>query len=153
LGDVYRSVWTGQTIARGDKLALGMRLVWTLLLANAVGLLDPAPVELPPIPADATEFEHAVGAFYRLLAGLRVAAGHELATPLSVSLVQDYLRETNRGRANAPLQALRASGVLVGTRPTGSYFVYEPGELAHASRSASNERGTRPCGVHPSIQH
>jgi hypothetical protein len=155
LSDVYRAVWTGQTIQRADKLPRGVRLVWMLLLAHEVGLLDPAPVPLPPLRPDAGDLEHKVAAFYRLLAGLRVAIGGELKTPLSVTLVMEYFRIRSRAEANAPLQALRRSGVLIGTRARQSgYYEYVPGMLdSQPERSSSNEREMRPDGIQPSSQH
>lgn len=127
LGDVYRAVHTATTIAPGQRLKAGLRLVWSLLLAAEAGLLEPEPVPLPPLPPEASDLEHRIAAFYQLLAGLRVADGRELETPLSVTLVMEYCGLTDRGKTNDALQALRSSGVLVGRRAPNSYFEYLPG--------------------------
>ena len=51
LADAYRAVWTGRVLDRRSKLSNGMRAVWTLLLAERVNLIYPAPVQLPPAPS------------------------------------------------------------------------------------------------------
>lgn len=110
LADAYRAVWTGRVLDRRSKLSNGMRAVWTLLLAERVNLIYPAPVQLPPAPSHVVD----AAALFALLAGLRVAIGSENALPMpfSVTLVQDYCR-VERGAAHRQIKALIEAGVIV----------------------------------------
>lgn len=114
LADVYHAIWTGRELNRKAKLSKGMRAVWTLLLAERIGLLESVPVEMPPASPYSPDVAHPAAALFARLAGLRFAAGSDNALPMpfSVTLVQDYCR-LDRGTAYRAIRALVESGVIV----------------------------------------
>jgi hypothetical protein len=130
LSDAYHAVRTGQVIERTTKpLSKGERLVWSLLLAHAVGVLEPAAVALRPLPPDASEVDHRARAFFRLLAGLRLAwmrTDDALPMPFAGNLLADYL---GIGRsARAAINALREHHVIefVGWTADGAPYLFAP---------------------------
>jgi len=114
LSDAYEAVRTGRVIERGSKLSKGERFVASLLLAHAVGLLEPVDVALVALAPDAPEIERRAWGLFGLLAGLRLAwmtPEDALPMPFAGRLVAAYLG-VYRNVARAAINALREQHVI-----------------------------------------
>ncbi|MBA2304509.1 MAG: hypothetical protein H0W08_18020 [Acidobacteria bacterium] len=114
LSNAYEAVRTGRVIERGSKLSKGERFVASLLLAHAVGLLEPVDVALVPLASDAPEIERRAWGLFGLIAGLRLAwmtPEDALPMPFAGRLVAAYLG-VDRNVARAVINALREQHVI-----------------------------------------
>jgi hypothetical protein len=124
---------TGNALRPWTRLSASRRFQWRLLLAYRMGLIEPEPVELPPLE-DAIERDCRAAHFFALWWGLRRAVEPDLAdTAFSVTFVVDALG-ISRPQAGLAIKALaNGLGVLektgeldpVGRRKHGTRF-YRP---------------------------
>ena len=157
LSDAYYSVVSGVPLDRQNFEVHG-RFVWRMLLLEAAGMVEPVPVDMAYLPADAPAQLHAARVLCLKLAGMRLALADcireaPLPFPLSEALVRDYCRLSVRPRdvINGLIEAkvLRFAG-RASLRPgqARSAFLYEP--VSQRERSTSNDRGMRPLSSQPS---
>lgn len=92
LADVYFSIHCGWVRAsHGPTLA-----VWKLRLLHEMGLLDPAPVPMRPLPDDAEDDVRAVYDGFRDLLALKWTYEPKVATTFSWSFAEDWLNLDER---------------------------------------------------------
>jgi hypothetical protein len=151
LGDVFHARWTDRVLTREARLKRGTRWIWRLLLCHAAGVLQPRPVQLPPLAASANDTQREAREHFALLLGLRLQAGDSQLVDGSMmfatSLVVDLCRLPSRGAAHRVIRALVDAGVIVptyeapplGGRKYGTRY-YRPGGL-------QDEVGTGPTGA------
>lgn len=156
LSDAFYSVTSGKVLDRRNYKIPG-RFVWRLLLLAESGIVVPHPVDVAALRDDAHPDLHRARQLVVMLAGVRITLAQEIGNdplpmPLGEALVRDYCRVSN---PRAVIGGLISAGVLrqAGRAPllrgqVRSAFLYEP--VHQADRSASNERGTRPCLSQPS---
>lgn len=100
-----------------------------LLELHGDGRLQPEPVDLPPLPPNATPTMRAVADFYALVLGLRRDVGLPDATPFAVDWVAAKLDRPGRSVSRA-LLALDEAQVIVWDRETLPWprtRLYRPG--------------------------
>lgn len=90
--------------------------VEALLSAHQAGRRTPVEIELPPVPESRSTALAEVAEFFRLVYGLRVAAGEERAVPFAAGWIAAKLGLEKQTAYRLRCQ-LVASGVLVKARP------------------------------------
>jgi hypothetical protein len=122
LADAYHALVTGRVLEHGDTLPKPQRAYWLLVLERDLGLVGP--VELPKLPADATDLMHRTREHFALICGRQIGS---VVVRWGPSMVAGGLGVTKM-QASAAIQALVDAGVI---------------EVDHKDPDRVGEKGTR----------
>ena len=111
LADAYYSVVSGVVLSPSHFKVSG-RFVWRLLMLAAAEVVVPEPVDLGPLPADASPELVRARTLFQTLCGVRLALAEcinepPLPCPLAQSLLGAYCRHANPRQLVAELVAAR----------------------------------------------
>jgi len=109
LGDAYEALITGRVLEHGDTLPAGKRAYWLNRLGHDIGVI--APVQLPELPADASDLEQRAREHFALFSARR---RHETGSPVvawAVGVVATDLGVTKR-QAHKAIRSLTEAGVI-----------------------------------------
>jgi hypothetical protein len=123
LSDVYFAVMTATVLEVG--FTTKYRGAYRLLLNVELGLIDPAPVELPR--AQLSDLAQRTADLYRRLYGAQVAEGFPNPGALAVGLVREWCG-CSQGDASDAIKELQSAGVIVFNGKLGRTHLYRPGE-------------------------